>query len=179
MTASDTHPAGKEPLEIERKFLIEYPDLHWLEAQPGSRRAEIVQTYLLSDGSSSRRVRAWTEAGETRYIRTCKRTLTDRTRVEQEAMLTHEDYLTLLKEADPARRPIRKVRWCVSVDTHLLEIDLYPFWSRQAVLEVELQEEEELFHIPPAIRVIREVTGDPRYLNSSLARAIPEEELPV
>ena len=45
--------SGQEPLEIERKFLIEYPDPVWLERQPGSRRVEIIQTYLLSDGSST------------------------------------------------------------------------------------------------------------------------------
>ena len=43
-----SHPvsplSGQEPLEIERKFLIEYPDLSWRRQQPGSRRAEIVQT---------------------------------------------------------------------------------------------------------------------------------------
>ena len=55
--------SGQEPLEIERKFLIEYPDPAWLEQQPGSHRVEIVQTYLLSDGSSTRRLRSWTEAG--------------------------------------------------------------------------------------------------------------------
>ena len=41
------------------------------------------------------------------------------------------------------------------------------------MLEVELQSEEEEFLLPPELRVIREVTGDPRYLNSSLARELP------
>ena len=165
--------SGQEPLEIERKFLIEYPDLSWLRQQPGSRRAEIVQTYLLSDGNSTRRVRSWTEAGRTSYIRTCKRRLSDRTRVEVEDELSEADYLALLKEADPTRHPVEKTRWCIPCGSHVLEIDLYPFWSAQAVLEVELQSEEEEFLLPPEIRVIREVTGDPRYLNSSLARELP------
>lgn len=165
--------SGQEPLEIERKFLIEYPDLSWLRQQPGSRRAEIVQTYLLSDGSSTRRVRSWTEAGRTSYIRTCKRAVSDRTRVEVEDELSEADYLALLKEADPTRHPVEKTRWCIPCSSHVLEIDLYPFWSDQAVLEVELQNEEEEFLLPPEIRVIREVTGDPCYLNSSLARELP------
>ena len=165
--------SGQEPLEIERKFLIEYPDPVWLERQPGSRRVEIIQTYLLSDGSSTRRVRSWTEAGRTVYIRTCKRRLSDRTRVEVEDELTQADYLALLSQADPARHPLEKTRWCIPFDSHVLEIDLYPFWNDQAVLEVELQNEEEEFLLPPEICVIREVTGDPRYLNSSLARELP------
>jgi CYTH domain-containing protein len=165
--------SGQEPLEIERKFLIEYPDPVWLERQPGSRRVEIIQTYLLSDGSSTRRVRSWTEAGRTVYIRTCKRRLSDRTRVEVEDELTQADYLALLSQADPARHPLEKTRWCIPFDSHVLEIDLYPFWNDQAVLEVELQSEGEEFLLPPEIRVIREITGDPRYLNSSLARELP------
>ena len=165
--------SGQGPLEIERKFLIEYPDPVWLERQPGSRRVEIIQTYLLSDGSSTRRVRSWTEAGRTVYIRTCKRRLSDRTRVEVEDELTQADYLALLSQADPARHPLEKTRWCIPFDSHVLEIDLYPFWNDQAVLEVELQNEEEEFLLPPEICVIREVTGDPRYLNSSLARELP------
>ena len=165
--------SGQGPLEIERKFLIEYPDPVWLAQQPGSRRVEIVQTYLLSDGSSTRRVRSWTEAGRTVYIRTCKRRLSDRTRVEVEDELTEADYLALLSQADPARHPLEKARWCIPFDSHVLEIDLYPFWNDQAVLEVELKSEDEAFLLPPEIRVIREVTEDPRYLNSSLARELP------
>jgi hypothetical protein len=34
------------PLEIERKFLIAFPSLSWLEQQPGARKVEIEQTYL-------------------------------------------------------------------------------------------------------------------------------------
>ena len=172
-----SHPvsplSGQEPLEIERKFLIEYPDPAWLERQPGSRRVEIVQTYLLSGDGSTRRVRSWTVAGRTAYIRTCKRALSDRSRVEVEDELSEADYLALLREADPSRHPVEKTRWCIPFGSHVLEIDLYPFWSDQAVLEVELQSEEEDFLLPPEIHVIREVTGDPRYLNSSLARELP------
>ena len=163
----------KEPLEIERKFLIEYPDPAWLEMQPGNTRVDIVQTYLLSDHSETRRVRSWTEGGNTVYIRTCKRPLTDRTRVELEDVITREEYLMLLKEADPLRHSLEKVRWRIPCVSHLLEIDLYPFWKDQAILEIELLHEEEDFIIPPEIHVIREVTDDPRYRNSSLAWKIP------
>ena len=38
-----------EPFEIERKFLIEYPDIKWLESLPNCQRIEIIQTYLKSD----------------------------------------------------------------------------------------------------------------------------------
>lgn len=161
------------PLEIERKFLIRYPDLNWLQHCPEARCTEIVQTYLLSRPGESRRVRSWTENGSTVYIRTFKQSLTDRTRIEREEQISPEEYDILLQKADPERRPIEKKRWCIPYGSHTLEIDLYPFWSDQAVLEVELKSEDEEFLLPPELEVIREVTGDPRYLNSSLAREIP------
>lgn len=168
---------GMSPLETERKFLIRYPDVGWLSAQPGSRRAQLTQTYLCSDGRSSRRVRAWTEDGRTVWYQTVKRMMTDITREEIECEISEGEYLALLREADPARYPIQKMRWCLPYEGHVLEIDLYPFWEKQAVLECELASEDEVFAIPPELSVLREVTGDPRYLNSSLARAIPAEDL--
>ena len=46
-----------EPYEIERKFLIEYPDIHWLESIPNCKRVEIIQTYLKADEGEEVRVR--------------------------------------------------------------------------------------------------------------------------
>lgn len=165
------------PLEIERKYLIHYPEVAWLARQPDSRFAELTQIYLQPDGISSRRVRSWTEGGKTLLYYTAKRQLTDMTREEREREITEEEYSALLLEADPSRRPIRKIRWCIPYEEHVLEIDLYPFWTRQAVLECELRSENESFSIPPEIHVIREVTGDVRYQNSRLALKIPDEDL--
>lgn len=166
---------NNSPLEIERKYLIAYPSLTWLEVQPGVRKVEIEQTYLLSDSDSSRRVRLWREAGETHYFRTVKRAISDITRVEEEDEICLKEYSALLLEADPTRSPVTKTRWCLPCEGHTLEIDCYPFWTRQAVLECELEREDEAFSIPQELRVLREVTGDRRYLNSTLA-GLSEEE---
>jgi CYTH domain-containing protein len=157
------------PLEIERKFLITYPSLSWLEEQPGARKAELEQTYLTSDGSCSRRVRLWREGAELHCYRSVKRAVSDMTRIEEEDEISAEEYRRLLAEADPERRPVRKTRWCLPYVGHVLEIDLFPFWSTQAVLECELESEDEAFSLPPELTVLREVTGDRRYLNSVLA----------
>ena len=156
-------------VEIERKYLIEYPDLPWLERQPGVRRAEIVQTYLLGAEGETLRVRQWTEQGETVYIETCKSGRGLR-RIERERQLTEEEYQAALQNADPIRRPIVKTRWCLPCDGQVFEIDVYPFWTDQAVMEIELEREDQPVRFPDGIRVIREVTGDPNYTNASLAR---------
>lgn len=166
--------SGKN-IEIERKFLIRYPDTAWLAAQPGARSASLSQIYLTSEKGESRRVRQWEENGKIIWFQTRKQTLTDRSRIEEESVISREEYLSLLGQADPERNPVIKNRWCIPYEGHVLEIDLYPFWKKQAVLEIELDREEEAFSIPPELTVLREVTGDPQYLNSSLARSIPVE----
>lgn len=56
-----------EPYEIERKFLIAYPDIRWLESHPSCQRIEIIQTYLHSAAGEEVRVRqrAWMDITST------------------------------------------------------------------------------------------------------------------
>ena len=44
-----------EPYEIEKKFLIEYPDITWLNKN--CKKVEIIQTYLNSNNDDEIRVR--------------------------------------------------------------------------------------------------------------------------
>ena len=46
-----------EPYEIERKFLIEYPNIKALTELPNCEKVEIIQTYLKSDGDEEVRIR--------------------------------------------------------------------------------------------------------------------------
>ena len=55
------------PLEIERKYLISYPDTAWLEGRPDVTVSEITQTYLLSSEGEERRVRERREGKEVVY----------------------------------------------------------------------------------------------------------------
>ena len=171
MTGND----GGKPLEIERKFLIRMPERSWLE-EHSLRSIRIEQTYLhISEPGESRRVRRSVSQGQETLTYTRKLRLTDRTRIEEERTVTPEEYDTLLRQADPARRPVRKTRWCVPYAGHMLEIDVFPFWQRQAYCEAELKSETEPLELPAEITVLREVTADPRYTNSALALAIPPE----
>lgn len=158
------------PLEIERKYLIEYPDMEWLACQPHCRRAEIVQTYL-KGGDGEERIRKWTESGSVRYYHTVKHSLTGLKRIEKERVIDGEEYAALAQRADPERRPLSKTRYSLDYKGQCLEIDIYPFWSDRAILEVELENEGAEVLLPPEIRVIKEVTGEAEYKNSALARA--------
>lgn len=158
---------AEAPLEIERKFLIHYPDKATLQALPGCVTLEIVQTYL--EGGAARVRRSKGSHGCV-YTHTTKRKLTELTRIETERVISEEEYLALLKTADPAYRPIEKTRLCIPYGGHTFEIDIYPFWQDKAVAEVELKSEDEAIAFPQWLDIIDEVTFDPSYKNVVLAR---------
>ena len=159
-----------EPLEIERKYLIEYPDRKWLEQAPNCRRVEIIQTYLTAGEGEERRVRQRGVDGHYMYYETVKRAISGLKRVEVERRLSQTEYLRLLMETDPSRRPIRKTRYCLTEGSRYYEIDVYPFWSDRAIVEVELADENETVTLPEKLKVIKEVTEDKNYRNSELAK---------
>ena len=160
-----------EPLEIERKYLIEYPNISWLDSQKNCQRVEIIQTYLKSNANEEIRVRQRGDNnGNFIYFKTIKRKLSDLKRVEIERRLSKDEYLTLLLEADTEKRQIRKTRYCLMFESQYLEIDVYPFWNDKAILEIELSDENAQVSFPSEIKVIKEVTDDESYKNASLAK---------
>lgn len=164
------------PLEIERKFLIAYPDVAFLKTLDGCRILKITQTYLLCDDGTLR-VRKTVCAGKTTYRVTQKQRISALTRVEDEKEISEETYTELLRCADGARTPVVKTRYAFPAGTHTAEIDIFPFWQDRAILEIELASEDEPYEIPPFLTVIKEVTGDRRYTNASFAKKIVTETL--
>ena len=158
-----------EPYEIERKYLIEYPDIKWLESNPTCQRIEIIQTYLKSNDDEEIRVRQRGIDGNYIYFQTIKRKVSDVKRVEIETRLTQAEYLKLLMEADTTKKPIRKTRYCLTYENQYFEIDIYPFWNDKAIVEIELNDENKPIVFPKQIKVIKEVTDDDSYKNASLA----------
>jgi len=166
------------PLEIERKYLIRMPEEALLE-RAAADRSWIVQTYLESEEGTTERVRARrAPGGEPVYTHTLKRRLTAVTREEYEEEIGEEEYRALLARSDRSLRPIEKTRWRVPCGGHTLEVDVFPFWRDRALLEVELQSEEEAFQLPDWVSVIREVTEEAAYTNRAIAAAVPWEALP-
>ncbi len=164
-------------LEIERKFLIRYPSESVLKTIPACDRSAIVQTYLEGEPGVTRRVRMRRYADGTKYYKTEKIRRTTLTCDEFEGEITKQEYETLLKSADRARRPVKKERLLLKSGTHTFEIDIYPFWGDRAVMEVELTSEDETFTVPSGIEIIKEVSDDKRYKNAALANEIPNDKI--
>ncbi len=168
---------SKNNLEIEHKFLIRYPDVEKLKSLPGYREQKLLQLYTqLPDGRSCR-IRRIDEANSTSYIKTFKQDINPLTRIEIEEEISEDEFkkLSLLRRKE--RLPIEKIRHSFSFSGFTYEVDIFPFWSDRAFLEVEVEREDTKVPIPNFIEVIKEVTEDLRYRNSALSLEIITEEI--
>ena len=164
-----------EPLEIERKYLIYYPDIKELENMPNCTKVDITQTYLKSNDDTEKRIRARGINGDYLYYLTEKKKISNLKRIETERRLSQDEYLSLLMEADTKLHPIHKTRYCLSENNQYFEIDIYPDWDKQAIMEIELASEDEEIKIPDFIRIIKEVTDCDEYKNYNMAKDLPKQ----
>lgn len=164
--------------EIERKYLIRYPDVQTLLRQKGVEQWEITQIYLTVSGpNETRRIRQIVSGGEIRYYKTFKKRLSDLTNEEDEGEIDQLEYIRLCKEMQPGCKPLGKTRYRIPYQGHVLEFDIYPFWKDRAIMEIELEREDEGAALPDYVRVIRDVSDDPAYKNRSLAENVVYEEI--
>ena len=161
-----------EPYEIERKFLIEMPDLEYLNSLSNCEKVQIVQTYLKSNEDEEVRIRQRGSDSSFTYSKTRKININNLKRIEIETRLTSEEYINELLNADPKRGQIRKDRYCLSYNNQYFEIDIYPFWKDKAIVEIELSNENQKIDFPPFLEIIEEVTDDINYKNSEIAKQI-------
>jgi CYTH domain-containing protein/transcriptional regulator with XRE-family HTH domain len=162
------------PYEIERKYLIKYPNIKEFENMENCTKVDITQTYLKSTDDVERRVRARGIDGDYLYYLTEKQKVTNLKRVEIERKLTQDEYLRLLMEADNNLRTIRKTRYCLTENNQYFEIDIFPEWKDKAIMEIELSNEDEEIKVPSFIKIIKEVTNDNNYMNHEMAKKMPK-----
>ena len=163
------------PMEIERKFLIEMPDVKMLESLPNCKSLDIIQTYLLSSDGEETRVRQRGKNGSYIYTLTTKKHISNTELFEHERKITSAEYLELLNHADTSLHQIRKTRYCLVENNKYFEIDVYPFAKNTAICEIELLDKNETFEVPSYIKIIKEVTDNKAFSNYSLSKKIPEE----
>ena len=164
-----------EPYEIERKYIIDIPNIKELEKLPNCTKVDITQTYLKSNDDTERRVRARGIDGNYIYYLTEKRKINSLKRVEVERRLEPNEYIKLLMDADTNLKPIHKTRYCLTENNQYFEIDIYPEWDEQAIMEIELSSEDEIVKTPEFINIIKEVTEDEKYKNYNMAHEMPKQ----
>lgn len=154
-----------EPLEIERKFLIEKPDESELLKYPLCDFVDIAQAYI-HNGGARFRVRKRGKGSDFIYIKTEKIKISELKRIEKESRITESDYLDNIR----GEKVLYKRRYLILYREKCFELDIFPFWQDQALLEIELKSETEDFELPPFLHVIKEVTFDKHYRNSVLSQ---------
>ncbi|MDZ7840617.1 MAG: CYTH domain-containing protein [Gammaproteobacteria bacterium] len=146
--------------EIERKFLVVGDD--WRPVVEQSRRFE--QGYLAITDDCAVRVRI---DGEDSAILNIKNATLDVERQEYEYPVPLDDAREML-DTLCAGRVLSKVRHWVDYRGGIWEVDVFEGANRGLVLaEIELDSRDQHIQVPAWVG--REVSGDPRYLNSSLA----------
>jgi len=161
------------PFEGIRKFLVDYPDLNYLESLPNCVRVEIIQTYLKSPNGKEFRIRQRGKDGHYIYFQKKERILEDGRSVSIERRLSPSEYLKLLMEADTSMKQIRKTRYCLTYGNTYFELDVFPFWKDKAMLKCPVREDNgEPLLFPSFLHVQEEVTDNDDYKNATLAARI-------
>ncbi|HYO43676.1 MAG TPA: hypothetical protein VES19_10805, partial [Candidatus Limnocylindrales bacterium] len=157
-------------VEIERKFRLRTAPSTETLAAHGAVPSRLEQVYLHGPPEGRRIRRIEHVDGRIEHRLTRKERLRAFAFHEEEERIDAVRYESLLLQADPGRRPIRKVRHVVAHGSQVLEIDVFESPPGLVVVEVELERDDEPVDLPDWLGEWREVTGDPDYLNANLAR---------
>ena len=161
---SDVLEIPRQAVE-ERKYIIRLKD-----NIPEAIVSEITQTYLTSEPYSEVRLRRRILNGLTINVHTTKKILSNNEQVETERQIDNNLYESLLRQADPYRQPIHKMRETFIWKGQFFELDTFidPYKGLQ-ILETKgiLKHEDIIF--PPFIEIIEDITGITKYYNYNLA----------
>ena len=146
------------------------PDVEKLQTEFSASAIDMMQTYLVkTQPNVVRRIRQQKNGQEYLYFYTEKR-YADKDAWETEKPITQKEYVQYLMEADTALHAVHKTKYRFSVDGQRFEIDVYPFSQERAIMRAELPEGKNAPERLQEIEILREVTGEAAYKNSSLAR---------
>lgn len=147
-------------IEIERKFLVINDD--WRDIVESE--LQIVQAYLATNEFSSTRIRIQDDKANLNI----KSATLGITRTEFEYAIPVVDAQSMID--DLCIKPvIEKTRYTVKHMQHVWEIDVFSGDNQGLIVaEIELSDAEEKFSLPDWVG--KEVSDDPRYYNSCLAK---------
>lgn len=167
-----------QPIERENKYLLEASQ----NPPEDSVRFEIVQTYLnSSDPTIERRVRRRNQLGENcptfTYaekisVRVGNNIMGPKERIELERLISEREYLAYLFDRDRNREDVVKTRYFFIWENQYFQMDFISHPASLVLLEIELTKFQSSPKLPPYIKVVRDVTSDAEFSNSSIARKL-------
>ncbi|MGI6242387.1 MAG: ATP-binding protein [Prevotella sp.] len=155
-----------QPITEERKYVVEVTG-----EMPATIDSDILQTYLASDPDSEVRLRrrSWAN-GKQVNVHTIKHAINGVEQVETERQVSNALYQSLLLQADPSRRAIRKKRRSFIWKGQYFELDTYlDQLDGMVILETKGITSTEDVNFPPFIKVVKDITGNRDYDNYNLA----------
>ena len=166
----------KNSIETERKYIICMPDISCMVAEKDYSVSSITQTYLSSPSGVTNRVRKRVFKDKVSYTQTKKIRIDKISAYEDEREISENEYSALLLDVKQGTTPVIKDRHTFSYLGQLFEIDIYPQWSKTAIMETELDDKEKEVEMPPFIKIVREVTGVRGYSNAAMSASFPKED---
>jgi CYTH domain-containing protein len=166
---------SETPVEIERKYIIELPDISELSKMESYTASDIEQIYLSSSPAVTHRIRKRVYNDRSVYTETKKIRIDKISSYEDEHEISAEEYARLSLNIREGSTPLSKRRHTFSYLGQTFEIDVYPEWKGSSILETELDSRERGVEFPDFIKVVKEVSGIKEYSNSSMSMRFPDE----
>lgn len=166
-------------LEIERKFLVKFPTSWETLSEMFDDLVDvkrISQTYLTPEkgekqaGRVRKTVEGLTGDTETVYHYNHKKPVSSGVHEETEREISKSEYEKFLKRSNPSKYPVEKTRFVFKYNDQTFELDVFKGNLKGlAILEIELEDEDDTVELPPFLSIVKEVTEDKRYTNFALA----------
>lgn len=162
-----------EPLEIERKFLVD-PKFDTSGITVPHAKIYITQHYLeQTEENTIERVRKRVQYNSPIYIHTIKKAIKKGENTEIERFISQAEYVEFLERQDRTRFPVHKIRVCFLWKNQYFEMDFISSPIQLNLLELEVMNIYDSILFPPFIPIVQEVTGDKNYSNSIIATNKP------
>ena len=154
--------------EVEKKYLIEKPDLDYILNNFLSKKVEVEHTYCLT-GDKSLRAKKRGDGVNFSYYKSSKSFADGLHREKTEVAISEHEYNEILK-MDCEKYSLKKERYCFIYNNQNFELDVYPTFNDLAILEIELPSKDDKVDIPECVKVIKDVTDDEEYSSLSIAK---------
>ena len=164
-------------IETEIKLIILKPDEEMLRSMESFTESRILQIYLENPVLTHRIRRREYSDGRIEYTENKKKRISALSAIEEESEISEERFIALSENIEKGASALEKMRRTFSLGGFIYELDYYGEWERSCILEVELPSEKADLTLPPFITVVRDVTGEKRFSNHSMAHSFPKEEI--
>ena len=154
-----------QPIENERKYIVEITG-----AMADYTETDITQTYLASEPGNEVRLRKREWKGNRVNVHTTTKRISPTEEIVVERQVSNNLYESLLQQADPYRQTIHKNRKSFIYQGQFFELDTYlkPV-DNLVILETKGIARHEDIKFPPFLNVVKDITGNTKYYNYTLA----------